>query len=278
MRSSRRSLASTFAIALGLVIALSCSTPSAAAGANVQVNVDHTVVRPDGQVIDLLVVTQVVNASTKPVAEVRYGLPRGFRDLHVLRGLNGDTYEVADGDLVLRTLLHAGETREIVFSYLLPWDGEGVEWTKSVYYPTQTLLVLVPEDALEVFSDQLQAGATLVAEDTTYLQYQAVGLVQGTECSIRVQAPEIGLGVDIVRSPGISGVLVLLLAVVAALAVLAVWRGWFLPFLRRRLLGKLVRLELAYHRGKNPGERYEGTRKKLLEQLVRVELALRKRG
>ncbi|HLB28808.1 MAG TPA: hypothetical protein VJM69_01610, partial [Dehalococcoidia bacterium] len=119
--------------------------------------------------------------------------------------------------------------REVSFSYVLPYEGKDLLLNRAVSYPTDRLIVLLPETGVGIQSGSLAVLPSVALEDRRYAMLRGESLPAGTTVDVRLS--------NLPQPGGVSwwerGRWPLLALMVAAVVVLA------LVYQRRRAWGPL---------------------------------------
>ncbi len=81
---------------------------------------------------------------------------------------------------------------QVLYSYLLPYDGTGRVLSPKVLYPTGDLDVMIADVGVQGESSDLTYRGLTGGEDTSYLHFEARNLARGAEVQIRLSgAPQL---------------------------------------------------------------------------------------
>jgi cytochrome c-type biogenesis protein CcmI len=217
---------------------------------------------------------------------LRFGLPQGATEITPNRGLMECCLVRTEGGISDTMPVEPG-SKDVVFSYRLPYDSSRLSLTTPIYYPVGTLNLLVSAVGAKADSPQLDFLGPVDMGGQQFLHLAKNDLPAGTEITIELS--------ELPRVSGLSATLTgaTLPWVGALLALVAVGIALGYPFLRQRrvvpvqpapredsagqeaLLRELADLDDRFAAGQIEPEEYQRVRKekkqKLLEALRRNE-------
>ncbi len=215
-----------------------------------------------------------LNGPAGPMGLLRFSLPEGAGALAPGPGLETGEIIQVDRGFATDEPVPPG-TKDVLFSYRLPYRGDRAQLRRLAPYPTDQLTILVPTDRLRLESAQLQPGQPAQLGDQLYQTYSVQGLAPGQPLSFTItHLPSrwpLGLPLDDLPwwAWGIAGV-----AAGAGTALAAAWalyhRGTE-PNRQRQLIETLAALDDAFAHGALDEREYRyrrATTKALLAQLL----------
>lgn len=119
-------------------------------------------------------------------ATLRFLLPPGVEQVELLRGVTPEQTIPWEGGFADTSPLPPG-SREVVFSYTLPYESERYTLQKTLAYPTDKVAVLVPDVGVNVHSDALPNVSTTDVEGQSYLLLSGEGLTSDTVVEIALK-------------------------------------------------------------------------------------------
>jgi hypothetical protein len=162
--------------------------------------------------------TLVAKEEGAPV--VTYRLPEGATNLQFEDGALGERYVETPGGFGDTDVVRPGPgLRQLVFSFEMPYRRR-LEFVQPIEPPVNAVVILGPEEGLNVKSDQLQDAGTRQMQNISYHMYTGDRLEAGTELAMTISGRPKSTGLV----AGSSTTLVIgLLAFGVALIVAGVW-------------------------------------------------------
>lgn len=193
--------------------------------------------------------------------------------------MDGDVrdIELVPGGFVDTMIFRPG-TKEIQFSYRIDVTSEAYNLPVTLYYPVESLQLMVIGDGVDAVCDQLVLGEPLVMGDTQAIRFDGSGLERNTTLNIRLSGLEDGGG-------GLfswQGIVILVAAHAAGIGALMYWRrrrkarrvavttGDERIVGRERLLEEIARLDDAFEKGDISEEDYSRERSRLKARLGEI--------
>ncbi|MDA1329548.1 MAG: cytochrome c [Chloroflexi bacterium] len=261
-----------------LIIYESTSDPSAIQVSAVSLVFDFLA---EGQirVVEQVLLSNLGDRAVVPPEEglpvLRYALPSEASDLIFEQGQVGDRYEVVDdGFYDYRAVLPGKNTYHVLFAFELPYN-KYLDFVRPIEFPTEDVLVFVPENSVQFESDQFFLAGQQRIEGVNYFVYQLLEEAEaGREIHIELRGVH-PLGNSLARLIANEQFLIGLTALTVTVG--AIWIG-----LRRRpsaanvaenpeaLMDAIVDLDGANQRGEIAQEDYLQQRAQLKKQLGRA--------
>lgn len=165
--------------------------------------------------------TLVAESEGEPV--VTFDLPEGVQNLQFEEGtLGGRFMETASGFGDTAAIRPGMGQHQVVFAYDLPYQRK-LDISHPVNLPVNAVVILVPEDGLNVHSDQLQDAGARDVQGMSYHMYTSERLNSGEMLSVSISGrPSTGGGLGL--TSGSSSSLVIGLVVFGVTLIVAgVW-------------------------------------------------------
>lgn len=136
------------------------------------------------QVIEVFIISnpskQAVVAPTKDGTVVTFPLPQGYTNLQFQDGDLGVRYvEVTQGFADTMTVNPGVGDYTVVFAFQMPYNRK-LEFAQPMFLPTSAVVVLIPENGVNINSSQLQDGGTQDVQGSTYHLYNGSDLIAGS--------------------------------------------------------------------------------------------------
>jgi hypothetical protein len=246
--------------------------------ADIKISQSHTVVRTQASDIEVLEVYLVENTGVHTYVgsqvvptlnrkeTLRFSVLPGATSIIPQTGLMEQYLSIEQGDLVDTMAVPPG-TRQVAFSYAVPWQG-GMLFQKTFVFPTDYFNLLVENSGLKVAAPGMTQADTVDIGGVSYLRYDITGIAAGGIVSFTVSAVVTG-GIAARFQWGLAGVLALALA------------GGVVYSLRRRpaparvraepreqILLAIARLDEDFEARKVPEARYRRVRAELMARLT----------
>jgi hypothetical protein len=121
---------------------------------------------------------------TDPMKLLRFSLPPGARDLNVESSLPGEAVQV-DLGFALTSEIQPGEY-EVMFSYMLPYEGSDVVLPRSYPHGTQGLRILALPEVGAIESDAMGTAEPVLIGSDVYQILVAEDLPAGTKFTVSI--------------------------------------------------------------------------------------------
>lgn len=161
-------------------------------------------------------------------------------------------------------------SHQILFSFVLPYDGQSLDVTIPLAYPAQNINLLMPDVGVRLSSNQLAAAGVRQAQGMTYLVFSAQALAAGQTLSFRLSGPAPATAYHN-SLWAIGGVI---LAMIAVITGALVWRRQARQASaareKERLLDEIAALDDAYEAGEIAPLAYQAQREKLKGRLIEM--------
>lgn len=126
----------------------------------------------------------VAQGEGQPV--LRYALPEGATNLQFQDGIVGERYiELADGFGDLAVVRPGIGQHQVIYSYDLPYE-DSLDFKHAVNFPVDALIVLIPEDGIELQGQQLNDLGTRDVQGIPYRMYSSDQLEAGSDLQIDI--------------------------------------------------------------------------------------------
>lgn len=215
---------------------------------------------------------------------LRFTLPDGAQDLAIDGDQGQGRFAPIEGGFVDRLALAPGESsRQILYRYRLPYDGDALQIKRRLPYPAANINALVSDIGQQVESPQLRSEAKRQTGTGAYFNLVGENLPRGSEVSIGLARLAVAAG----QGPGAAsgagsrvGVFVLAglaLLGAAALVALPLWRDRGAPGMaaagsasldQDALVELLARLALDHEAGLLTDAEYQLQRMRAKARLV----------
>ncbi len=210
-------------------------------------------------------------------ASLRVALPGEASDLAFQDGVLGGRYFLAgDGFVDTEAVRPGQQTHQILFSFVLPYNGKSLDVALPISYLVQNINVLLPDMGVQLDSAQLTPGGSRQTQNGNYWLFNSIeSLAAGQVLSFRLTGAVKGAGssAPLSTSPWVMA---------GAAAALAACVGVVLWWQSRRagqdadapddqdeLLDAIAALDDEYEAGRIAQEDYERERAALKAELAR---------
>ena len=114
---------------------------------------------------------------------LRFNLPEGYSDLAIESELpNGNVLEIPTG-FALTNPVPPGEAA-ILISYIIPYEGDGFDFTLKLPYGADQVRTLLPDDAGEISAEGFGTLEPVVVADNVFNQFEGDNYAKGDEVLI----------------------------------------------------------------------------------------------
>ena len=114
---------------------------------------------------------------------LRFNLPEGYSDLAIESELpNGNVLEIPTG-FALTNPVPPGEAA-ILISYIIPYEGDGFDFTLKLPYGADQVRTLLPDDAGEISAEGFGTPESVVVADNVFNQFEGDNYARGEELLI----------------------------------------------------------------------------------------------
>ena len=114
---------------------------------------------------------------------LRFNLPEGYSDLAIESELpNGNVLEIPTG-FALTNPVPPGEAA-ILISYIIPYEGDGFDFTLKLPYGADQVRTLLPDDAGEISAEGFGTLESVVVADNVFNQFEGDNYAKGDEVLI----------------------------------------------------------------------------------------------
>jgi len=168
-------------------------------------------------------------------ATLRFSLPDGAGDLSFSDAETAAHFVETEGGLAFVRPVMPGQ-KEVMYSYRLPYDGTELTLSRTIFYPTSSVDLLVANTGVQVESAQLVYQGLSGGDEAAYQHFSAEELAGGAVLELRLTgSPRREGGSSPARSSWSQGLEEFGPAVAVAMGLL----GALLPFALRRRGGSL---------------------------------------
>ena len=124
---------------------------------------------------------------------VFFPLPEGYQDLTFGEGMLGDQYLEVPGGFVDTVSVPPGMSQyQVVAFFTLPYDRR-LAFTQDVAMSTSAMVVMIPDNGVNLSGDMLQDGGLRDIQDVPYRMYSSNNLSAGSELSFEISGnPDTG--------------------------------------------------------------------------------------
>lgn len=176
------------------------------------------------RVIELWILSNLSDRTLVAMEEgapvVTYPLPEGATNLQFEDGILGERYVETTGGFGDTDVVRPGPgLRQLVFSFEMPYRRR-LEFVQPIDLPVNAVVILGPEEGLNVTSDQLQDAGTRQMQNISYHMYTSDRLEVGTELAMTISGRPKGTS-SVAGSR--TNLVIGLLAFGVALIVTGVW-------------------------------------------------------
>jgi len=176
------------------------------------------------RVIELWILSNLSDRTLVAMEEgapvVTYPLPEGATNLQFEDGILGERYVETTGGFGDTDVVRPGPgLRQLVFSFEMPYRRR-LEFVQPIDLPVNAVVILGPEEGLNVTSDQLQDAGTRQMQNISYHMYTSDRLEVGTELAMTISGRPKGTS-SVAGSR--TNLVIGLLAFGVALIVAGVW-------------------------------------------------------
>ena len=133
---------------------------------------------------DRTVVPDLTQASQMDI--LRFALPPGAKELDVQAELTGGSIVQVEAGFGLTTPVPPGE-HSLVYTYLVPYEGETLDLTRSFPFGVESFHILVPQDMAELEAPSFEPFTPVTVSDVTYQQLSAADLPPGASLTVRLR-------------------------------------------------------------------------------------------
>ena len=114
---------------------------------------------------------------------LRFNLPEGYSDLAIESELpNGNVLEIPTG-FALTNPVPPGEAA-ILISYIIPYEGDGFDFTLKLPYGADQVRTLLPDDAGEISAEGFGTLESVFVADNVFNQFEGDNYAKGDEVLI----------------------------------------------------------------------------------------------
>ena len=114
---------------------------------------------------------------------LRFNLPEGYSDLAIESELpNGNVLEIPTG-FALTNPVPPGEAA-ILINYIIPYEGDGFDFTLKLPYGADQVRTLLPDDAGEISAEGFGTLEPVVVADNVFNQFEGDNYAKGDEVLI----------------------------------------------------------------------------------------------
>jgi mono/diheme cytochrome c family protein len=136
------------------------------------------------QVVEVFIISNptelAVVSSSEDGAVVTFPLPEGYTNLEFQDGELGNRYvEVPGGFADTMSVKPGVGEYQVIFALQMPYNRK-LDFAQSMFLPTSAVVVMVPDNGVNIESDQLQDGGTRDIQGTTYRMYNGSSLLAGS--------------------------------------------------------------------------------------------------
>ena len=247
----------------------------------------------DAQTIEVIELYVISNPGTKTIVPAKAGepvvtfkLPTGATNLQFQDGSLGGRYlQTSDGFGDTVSIPPGSGSYQVIFSFDMPYDKK-LDLVQPITLPTNAVVILSPEGAINVQGDQFEDAGTTDVQGTQYHMYNGPAYSPGQDLHLTVMAGSGGQSLGIVTSGSSS-----LLIGIGAFGVALIIAGAFL-FMRNRsrtipqeaqttpsapvavisgdaetIMDAILALDDLYKEGKLPEDAYQQRRAELKARL-----------
>jgi hypothetical protein len=136
------------------------------------------------QVIEVFIISngtrQAVVAPTEDGTVVTFPLPEGYTNLQFQDGTLGDRFiEVPQGFADTLTVEPGVGDYQVIFAFEMPYDRK-LDFSQPMFLPTNAVVVMVPENGVNVDSELLQDTGIRDFQGSTYRMFETNSLIAGS--------------------------------------------------------------------------------------------------
>jgi len=178
------------------------------------------------RVVELFIISnpgsETIVASGEGQPVIDFPLPEGATNLEVQDGVLGERYIITQDGLgdTLPVRPGMGEY-QILYSYEMPYDGH-LDLTRPIKYLTNAVVILVPEDGVDVKGSSIEDAGTRDVQGTQYHMYSAGIQPAGSELMLNISGRATGQGLKLVGGSS-TNLIVGLAALGVVLVVAGAW-------------------------------------------------------
>jgi len=138
----------------------------------------------NAQVVEVFIISNptelAVVSSSEDGAVVTFPLPEGYTNLEFQDGELGNRYvEVPGGFADTMSVKPGIGEYQVIFALQMPYNRK-LDFAQTMFLPTSAVVVMVPDNGVNIESDQLQDGGTRDIQGTTYRMYNGSNLLAGS--------------------------------------------------------------------------------------------------
>lgn len=238
------------------------------------------------QVVELFLITNptdrtiVAEENGGPV--ITFMLPEGAANLQFQDSGLGERYVETPGGFGDTSPIQPGTAQQqVLFAYDMPYDRK-LNLSIPLTLPVGAVTVLLPDNGVQVNSDQLQDGGTRDVQGTAYRMYNGGAINRGDTLSLNLNGKP-GDGTSFLNLGNVSTLVI----VIAGLGVVLVALGVGMYFYTRtksepepepayeeneeNLMDAIISLDDSYKEGKLSEEAYRARRAELKTKLQRLQ-------
>lgn len=162
-------------------------------------------------------------------------------------------------------------SHQILFSFVLPYNGQSLDVTLPLDYQAQNINLLMPDVGVRLSSDQLAAAGVRQAQGMTYQVFGAQAIAAGQSISFRLSRAASATA-SYNSSWVIAGGMLVLIAVLAGALIWRRRQAMQANATREqeRLLDEIAALDDVYEAGQLDPHDYQSRREKLKERLIEI--------
>jgi mono/diheme cytochrome c family protein len=136
------------------------------------------------QVVEVFIISNptelAVVSSSEDGAVVTFPLPEDYTNLEFQDGELGNRYVEVPGGFADTMSVKPGVAEyQVIFALQMPYNRK-LDFAQTMFLPTSAVVVMVPDNGVNIESDQLQDGGTRDIQGTTYRMYNGSSLLAGS--------------------------------------------------------------------------------------------------
>jgi mono/diheme cytochrome c family protein len=135
-------------------------------------------------VVEVFIISNPSNQAVVPVRKdgtvVAFPLPQGYTNLQFQDGELGGRYVAVDQGFADTLTVNPGVgDYQVIFAFQMPYNRK-LNFIQPMFLPTSAVVVMVPDNGVNVDSSMLQDGGTRDFQNTTYRMYNGNSLLAGS--------------------------------------------------------------------------------------------------
>jgi mono/diheme cytochrome c family protein len=178
------------------------------------------------RVIQLYILSNLSDMTVVPVEEgkpvISFALPEGAANLEIQDGVIGERFVLTADGFGDTTAIRPGAGRyELLFAYEMPYNRE-LELVQPMSLPVNALVVMAPENGIDVEGDGLVDAGTRDVQGAQYRLYNRDGIAPGSDLRLTISGRSAGASPSLVSGSN-TNLVIGLGAFGGALLLAGVW-------------------------------------------------------